>query len=144
MITRAGAETVLTRRLGALLHEAGMAADAGLNVHLADPLAWALRALGYATASLTDVADAELLAVGAAHVDALLDLAELRCLESVAGNLTAVDVTVGPVSERRGALADRVARLLDDRRRTVLARWGPLLSQPLDAATGGPVRLLSL
>lgn len=142
MITRAGAELVLTRRLGALLSEAQMTVEAGPNPHLSDPLAWALRALGYG-AGVTDATDDDLVQVVGAHVDALLDLAELRALQSVAGNLTAVDVTVGPLSERRGALAERVAKLVADRREAVAARWGGILAQPLQEA-GGPVRLLSL
>lgn len=141
-ISRAGAELVLTRRLGALLAEAGMTVEAGPNPHLSDPLASALRALGYAAAA-ADVTDADLSVVAGPHVDALLDLAELRCLQSVAGNLVAVDVTVGPVSERRGALAERVARLVEERRAAVAARWGHILAQPPEGA-GGPVRLLAL
>ena len=139
-ITRAGAELVLMRRLGGLLAEAGMTVEAGPNPHLSDPLASALRALGHAA---VDVTDAELGQVAGAHVDALLDLAELRALQSVAGNLLAVDVTVGPVSERRGALAEQVARLVDERRAAVAARWGHLLAEPPEGA-GGPVRLWSL
>ena len=143
MITRAGAELVLTRRLGGLLREAGMAVEAGTNPHLSDPLGWALRALGYAPGDVTDVTDAELAPVQGAHVDALLDLAELRALESVGGNLLAVDVTVGPLSERRGALGERVRQMVADRRAAVTARWGAILAQPLTEG-GGPVRLLSL
>lgn len=142
-LTRLAVETVLTRRLGSLLDEADLACASGLNPHLADPIAWALRALGYNVASIVDVTDGDLAAVANAHVDALLDLAELRALESIAGNLTAVDVTVGPVSERRGSLGDRVQKLVDDRRKSAQARWGNVLAQPLQDG-GGPVRLLSL
>jgi hypothetical protein len=142
-ITRLQVEAVVTKRLGLLLEEAQMTSSAGANPHLIDPFAWALRALGYTPASLTDLADSDLEGVSAAHVDALLDLAELRALESVAGNLTAVDVTIGPVSERKGMLADRVTRLVADKRKTIVARWGNVLETPLED-TGGPVRLLSL
>ena len=61
----------------------------------------------------------------------------------VASNLTAVDVTIGPVSERKGMLADRVAKLVADKRKTVQARWGNVLDTPLED-TGGPVSLLAL
>jgi hypothetical protein len=139
---RADVEAVITKRLGALLAEAGMTST-GANPHLIDPIAWALRALGYPLASLTDLTDADLAEVVPAHVDALLDLAELRALESVGGNLTAVDVTIGSVAERRGMLAERVAKLVEGKRATVTARWGSILAQPLQDQ-GGPVRLVSL
>mgnify|MGYP000920921279 FL=1 len=141
-LTRSAVETVVTRRVGSLLEEAGLSAAAP-NPHLADPIAWALRGLGYNVASITDVTDADLLPVGAAHVDALLDLAELRALESVAGNLLAVDVEVGPVSEKRSSLGEHVTGLIADRRKGAQARWGSILAQPLEE-TGGPVRLLAL
>lgn len=143
MPTLAAVETVLTRRLGSLLDEAGLSVEAGPNPHLADPVAWALRALGYSVASIVDVSDSDLAPLATGHVDALLDLAELRTLEAVAGNMTAVDVTVGPVSERRGSLGDRVVKLVESRREAAQARWGGLLVQPLQDS-GGPVRLVSL
>ena len=142
-ITRLQVEAVLTKRLGALLDEAEMTAGAGGNPHMIDPIAWALRALGYGTSSLADLTDVDLETVAAAHVDPLLDLAELRTLESIASNLTSVDVTIGPVQERKGMLADRVAKLVLDKRKGVQARWGHVLEQPLED-TGGPVRLLAL
>ena len=61
----------------------------------------------------------------------------------MASNLTAVDVTIGPVSERKGMLADRVGKLVQEKRKTVQARWGELLETPLES-TGGTVSLLAL
>ena len=142
-ITRLQVEAVIAKRLGALLEEAGMSAGPGPNPHLTDPNASALRALGYAPASLADITDADLATVTAAHLDPLLDLAELRTLESIASNLTVVDVTIGPVSERKGMLADRIAKLVQDKRKSLQARWGNVLEQPLEDM-GGPVRLLAL
>ena len=142
-ITRAGVETVLTARTGALLREADMACEAGANPHLSDPIAWAMRALGYGVGSLATVTDADLQAVAPHHIDALLDLAELRTLESVGGNLAAVDVTVGPVSERRSSLGPRVDKLIETKRAAVQARWGGVLREPL-AEAGGNVSLLAL
>lgn len=146
-ITRSDVDAIITKRLGALLVEADMTTEVGLNQHLIDPLGWALRALGYGQTSYTDVTDADLSLVAVGHVDALLDLTELRTLESVGGNLTAVDVTIGAISERKSTLGDRVTKLVTDKRKTVQARWGEYLTQPLEGPgvnPGGPVRLYTL
>lgn len=93
-VTRAAVETVLIRRTGKLLTAAsldGTTVD-GLNDDLTDPLSEALRQLGYPASltapDVTQVADDE--------IGQLLDVAELRTLENIAGNLDLVDVKSGP------------------------------------------------
>ena len=131
MITRIEVEQVLDRRLGNFLAEAGMTSDSGVNPWLTDPLRWALSALGYVAASITAVTDSDLSAVAAAHTDALLDLTELRTLEAVQTNLTAVDVTAGPLGERRSQLAERLGEMITERRKVYGTRYASLLTTPL-------------
>ena len=131
-ITRIEVEQVLARRLGGFLAEADMdALQDGVNPWLTDPLRWALTALGYTVASITAVTDSDLSGVETAHTEALLDLAELRTLEAVQTNLTVVDVTAGPLSERRSQLADRINEMVTERRKVYGNRYASLLVTPL-------------
>lgn len=131
-ITRIEVEQVLARRLGNFLAEAGMdALQDGVNPWLTDPLRWSLTALGYTVASVTAVTDSDLSGVETAHTEALLDLTELRTLEAVQTNLTAVDVTAGPLSERRSQLADRIGEMVTERRKVYGSRYASLLVAPL-------------
>lgn len=106
-ITRANAETILVARVGALMTEAdldGTTVD-GTNADLNDPIGVALRRLGESVTDISDVADADLSGVAETDYNQLLDLAELRVLESIEGNLTLVDITAGPRSEKLSQLA---------------------------------------
>lgn len=141
--TRNQIEGILTKRLHGFLVRANMIAGAP-NEHLADPIGWALRLLGYNTASLDDVTDADLLPVPAAHIDALLDLAELRTAESILLNLDAVDITAGPVSTDWSDLRVDLLKFLPAKRGNVSAMWGDLLATPLDGDAPRSVRLKAL
>ena len=123
---------MLARRLGGFLAEADMdALQDGVNPWLTDPLRWALSTLGYVTASITAVTDSDLSGVAEALTEALLDLTELRALEAVQTNLTAVDVTAGPLGERRSQLADRIGEMVTERRKVYGSRYASLLVAPL-------------
>ena len=143
-ITRVDAEQILDRRLGAFLAEAGMTSSSGVNPWLTDPLRWALSALGVESASMVAVTDDDLAALDAAKVDALLDLTELKALEAVQTNLTSVDVTAGPLQERRGQLGDRLGEMVREKRKICAARYGQWLSMPLtdDAPRRASLRAL--
>lgn len=142
MLTRAAIERVLVARLGAMLGAAGLEQSVvGNNDALADPLAWGLRQLGYQPAALDTVVDADLIAVAAAHVDALLDLAELRTLESILTNYTQVDSKVGQVSESAGQLLDQLRNIAPAKRAAVQAAHGRYLIAPLTEETSRSVRL---
>lgn len=143
-ITRIDAENLLGRRIGGFLAEAGMTVNSGVNPWLTDPLRWALAALGAAPAAYTAVTDDDLAALDATRVDALLDLTELKALEAVQTNLTAVDVTAGPLQERRGQLAERLADLIAERRKSYGTRYAALLAVPLtdDAPKRAGLRVL--
>ncbi len=144
-ITRAEVEFLLEKRLGRYLSRAQMAVTAGQeNPHLVDPLGWALRQLGYSPASLVTITNSDLAAVAAAHVDALLDLAELRTVESMLTNLSDVNVTAGPVSTDWSNLRTDLLKLAPAKRSNVAAMWGHLLATPLDGAAPRSVRLKAL
>lgn len=108
-----------------------MGVQDGVNPWLTDPLRWALSMLGHATASFTSVTDDDLAPVTNDHVEALLDLCELRMLESVQTNLASVDVTAGPLQEKRSQLATALAETIAERRKLYDARHKHLLDRPL-------------
>lgn len=121
-LTRANCETILVKRLGALLSEASLAVTiVGSNADLNDPIGWAVRQCGGSVASVTSVADADVATVAASDMDKLLDLAELRTLETISGNLAGTDIKVGPRSENLDLLAQRVEQRLA-RKQTQLQR----------------------
>jgi len=144
-ITRIEVEQVLARRLGSFLAETDMdALQDGVNPWLTDPLRWALTALGYTVASITAVTDSDLSGVETAHTEALLDLTELRTLEAVQTNLTSVDVTAGPLGERRSQLADRIGEMVAERRKVYGSRYAGLLATPLSGDAPKRARLAAL
>lgn len=124
-------EGVITKRIGAYLTLASMASEESPNPHLADPILWALRLLGYAPAAIDEVEDTDLATVTAAHLDALLDLAELRALESVLTQYTRVSGSMGPLREDWGELGKRLAELVKTKRDNAAAQHGRLLTTPL-------------
>jgi hypothetical protein len=139
--TLADVTAVVTDRCGAYLQQAQIETGETGAPSVNQAVAWALRALGYPVASLRMATDAEVLAVGAAQVDALLDLVELRTLESVQTNLTAVKVSAGPVEEDYNHLADRLAKIVNEKRANCAARHGQWLTVPL---TGNAPKRASL
>ena len=119
MTTRAEIESVLVQRFSLLLTLAGMETTiAGSNASLNDPIGYALRYCGYTVASLTSVSDADLSAIESTDLDKLLDVAEIRALDNIHGNVVAlVDITNGPEKESFSqsaiALEKRIKRLQD-------------------------------
>lgn len=123
-LTREQAEFVLVVRTRSLLGEAEMSDSAGGNPDLNDPLAWALMRLDIEPGNITAVADSDLANLASAHVNAFLDLAELRLLQTVYQRLTQVDLTVGPRSERYDQLAQRIQKAIESRRKDIAADYG--------------------
>lgn len=117
--TRTQVETLLLQRCGNLMTAAGMNVYAAPGYHSAldDPIGYSLRRLGYSVTDITSIADADVTAVTESDLDAFLDLAELRLLQNIIGNLDGVDLTVGPRQERLSQLRDgvevRVGKLAD-------------------------------
>lgn len=144
-VTRTQVEYIITKRLGGYLARAEMTGETGEdNEYLADPIGWAMRLLGYSPASIITVTDDDLADVASGHTDALLDLAELRTIESMITNLDDVNITAGPVRSEWTALRTDLMKQLIAKRSAVSAMWGHLLSTPLDGDAAKSVRLIAL
>ena len=125
MATLADVEGVLHDRLGELLTVVGWP-TASPNAKLVDPIGWALRALGY-PADLASVTDSDVAQVPDSHLDALLDLAELRTLENLLGNYKLVSTRAGEIDQKFGELGQRLLTMLSHKRQTVAAMHGDKL-----------------
>lgn len=125
-ITRVQVERILIARCGKLLTAAGLdgATRTGANEDLNDPIGAAVRALALTVADLSAVADTDLASVTDAQIDQLLDVAELRTLETIEGNLDQVDITIGPRSESLNQLSKQVRTKIDAKRAAVEAAYG--------------------
>jgi len=116
-LTRAQAETLLVARCGKLLAAVGLDGTTvdGTNAALTDPLAEALRSLAIAPASPAAVTTQDLAGVADASVPQLLDVAELRALETALANWTDPDQVAGQDNRQdlgrlRDSLEKTVAR----------------------------------
>jgi hypothetical protein len=135
LATQAEVEVVVRDRLGALLTEAAAITGDPNKPNVEQCIGWAVRMLGYPTTSITVVEDSEVGAVTTAKLDALLDLAELRTLESIVTNFTQVNLSTGPVTEALGDLAKRATELAKQKRANAALQWGAYLATPLDPTT---------
>jgi hypothetical protein len=102
-------QRVLASRCGALLTAAGLDGSEASTAWL-DPIASGARFMGVALADPTTVTEADLEAVAPGQVSQLLDLAELRALESALYNNTAVDQRISLGEQKLGQVR---ADLLD-------------------------------
>lgn len=129
-LTRANVEAILIKRVGKLMTAVGLDGTtvSGTNTDLNDPIGEAIRHLGYTVASITSVADVDLLPVTIAQYSELLDVAELRTLYSIQGNYTLVDVTIGPRDERLSKLADVIEKAIARKERLTSNLYGVGLS----------------
>jgi len=120
-VTRANVEAVLVKRSGQLLQAAGMdgTTATGSNTDLNDPIGGAIRRLGYATASMALVTDADCAQVPDDKLDALLDLAEVRCLENVITHLDDAMVYSGSGSSRMSSRVRQIQAMVDRKRNYV-------------------------
>lgn len=124
-------QSVLTQRCGAYMAVANLSAEKGA---LVDPVRWALAALGQTPASIVAVTDADLAGIStAAQADALLDLAELRLLETCLTNITAVTTQAGSVRQDFSDWSRTLQAVIPAKRTAIAARHGGLLALPLDA-----------
>lgn len=114
-LTRANIEAIVIRRCGKLLTAAGLDGTtvSGANTDLNDPIGWAVRQCGSTVANLALVADGDLAGVSAETYDQLLDLAELRALQSISQNLSDVNMAAGPLRQDLGQLSDQVDKKIE-------------------------------
>jgi len=109
-LTRANAEVVLLKRTSNYMDAADMDAttEDGTNVDLNDPIGYAIRICGGTVSSITLVVDDDVATVDGDDVDKLLDVAELRILESFLSQYDKFGLKVGPRSEYQSQLAERL------------------------------------
>ena len=131
MATVEDIQVVVTDRCSQFLAEAAQLTGGESMPSVDQAIAWALRALGHTPASIRVATEPEVAAVTDGQLDALLDLTELRLLESVQTNLTAVTVKAGPVQEDYNDLAARLATIVNEKRTNAAARHGRWLAVPL-------------
>lgn len=113
--TRAQVEVMLVDRCGALLtfvSKDGTTVD-GTNASLNDAIGSAIRKLEGTVTDPTSVTDADVQSLDASDLDALVDLAELRLYYSIRGNLTVVDTTAGPFTDRYSDIGDYLDAQID-------------------------------
>lgn len=109
MADRSQVEEVLMRRVKKLFEAASLdTSSVGNNSDLNDPIGWALSVLGAPPDDITLVGDEDLSAINSSDVYSLLDLAELRCLETFLGNFDGVDYKLGPRWEYLSQLSQGV------------------------------------
>lgn len=135
MVNAGDVAAVVTDRCGAFLTAVTAATGDAETPNIDQAIAWALRALGYPTANMLAPSTSEVQAVADAKGDALLDLAELRMLESIQTNLTAVTVKAGPVQEDFNDLSARLATIINEKRANVTERYGRWIAVQLAANT---------
>jgi len=68
--------------------------------------------------------DADLAGLSSDDTDKLLDVAEVRTLESILGNLNLVDITVGPRKESLSDLGSRIEKKLARLQEHVTNKYG--------------------
>ena len=104
-LTRAQVETVLIKRCGQLMAQAELEiTTAGSNSDLNDPIGYALRRIGLMPANISNISDSDFVLLNTDDLDKLFDIAELRTLKNIQGNLTMVDTTTGPLTEKLSQL----------------------------------------
>jgi hypothetical protein len=139
-LTISSVEAVLAQRLSALVTLSAIST----TVIYDDPIAWALRRLGYTTAAVGNATDGEVGVVTGGAVDALLDLAELRTLETLQQQIQRVTTKAGPVQENWNDLREALKVLVPEKRKAVSAMHGHLLAYPLDATDKRAVQIAAL
>lgn len=129
-ITRATAESIMINRRGELMGVAGMdnTTVSGANASLLDCLSYAVRVAGGTVADLSVLTDADVATVLDANIDAFLDVAELRLLMTIQGNMILRAQVSGPFREEYvdltkmiDYLAKRIGTLYDIGENTITA-----------------------
>ena len=126
-ITRVQVEQVLLDRCGKKLAIVGLdaAPDGGARPGLSDPIASALAALNVPVADFSRVADGDLAALVPGQIPALLDLAEVRALESVLGNWDECDQQADTNNQQMlGKLYDSIERTVARKRLQLERQYG--------------------
>ena len=112
-ITLTQVETLLLKRAAGRMQEAGMNYTLiPNNPDLVDPIVFALLCMDIVPASPIALTDSDVSGVADTDISKLLDLAEMRLLENIVGNLALVDITVGPRKEALNQLVDQTEKAI--------------------------------
>jgi len=137
-LTRADVESVLIRRAGKLMTKVGLdgVTISGANLDLNDPIRRAARQIGVTVSDPILVADADLASLVCWQVEYLLDVAELRLLESIWENWTEVSqaVSLGKIEAQQ--LADRIEKRIDKLEERIRKPYG----RNIGLVSGGSIR----
>jgi hypothetical protein len=125
-ITRANAESVLIRRIGAWLTFVGLDGTTitGANLDLNDPITFALLQSSYSVADITAVSNTDLSAVVSTDYSKIIDIAEFRALETVLQTFTESDVKGLSFSTNDDQFGKRVQDRIDKKVAALLALYG--------------------
>ncbi|MDD2921788.1 MAG: hypothetical protein PHQ36_05825 [Anaerolineales bacterium] len=136
-LTRTQIEKLLVKRASKRMAFVGMdgITDDGTNADLNEPISTALQRMGIAPADITEIKDADLTRVE--NPLELIDLAELRLLENILGNMDMVDITVGDRSERLSQFTADLGKAIERKQMQVEKEYG----YGLGALTAGVISL---
>lgn len=124
-LTRSQLETVLVRRLGPWLTYVSLDTTIiGNNPDLADPIAQALLSAGYTVSNIVNPANADLTAVPSTDYPKLLDIAELRALETILQAFTDFDTKGLNYEDRDDQLGQRIESAIQRKRTLVQTKYG--------------------
>jgi len=120
-------ETVLIRRVGALFTAVGLDGTTidGNNPDLVDPVGASIRNLGGSVTTITNVVDADLAGIVETDYDELLDVAELRALQSAhSAATTLINTAIGPRKEELSSIANSLAKLIEQKQKQTEELYG--------------------
>ncbi len=120
--TLSGVKSVLEKRTSKLMAAVDLDAQ---TFDIDDPLAYAMRKMGYSVASVGVVTSSEVTTVPDSDVNQLLDLAELRLLETLYNEvLTLVTVSFGSRSQQLSDMSLRLRLTIDGKRKALEREYG--------------------
>lgn len=124
-ITRANMEAIIVSRCNRLMAFVGMAVTiTGSNSSLNDPIGYSIRRLGYSVINIGSVTDTDVANIKDDEIDEALDYAEMRTLESVAGNMDAVDISNGPEKENFSQVSTSLEKRIKSLTDKITASYG--------------------
>lgn len=137
-MNRASVETVLIKRCALALEMVGLDSTtiSGTNADLNDPIWTALRRVGYSVVNISSVSDADVAQVTGDYERVVIDLAELRVLETCMNRATSlVDVSIGPRRESLSQFSDRLEKRIAQKQAQIVKEYGDLFGTGLEAGT---------
>jgi hypothetical protein len=138
-LTRAVLESILIRRCGRRMAFAKLdgITQNGTNLDLNDPIREGLDSIGVTAANAINVADSDLATISGKRLSQILDVAELRVLESILGNWDEFDQARGIDRQDLGKMGEAIRTRVND----LQARLMKLYGVGLGSLRGGGITL---